>query len=62
MAVKKVCRKCRLFVTGAECPICKEKDFSATWAGMVEILDPEASEVAKKMGITVPGKYALKVR
>ncbi len=62
MAEKKVCRKCRLFVKGKECPICKGTDFSATWAGVVEILDPENSEVAKKMKITVPGKYALKVR
>ncbi|MBR9682009.1 MAG: DNA-directed RNA polymerase, subunit E'' [Candidatus Altiarchaeota archaeon] len=62
MADKKVCRKCRLFVKEKECPICKGDDFSMTWAGMVEILDPETSEVAKKMGITVPGRYALKVR
>ena len=62
MNSKKVCRNCRLFVEKGECPICKGNDFSMTWAGIVEVLDPENSEVAKKMGITVPGKYAVKVR
>jgi len=59
---RKVCRKCRIFVNGEVCPICGGNDFSTTWAGIAVIVDPKNSEVAKKMGINVPGKYALKVR
>ncbi len=58
----KVCRKCRIFVTGEVCPICGGNDFSTTWAGVAVIIDPARSEVAKKMGVELPGKYALKVR
>ena len=58
----KVCRKCRIFVKGDVCPICGGSDFTTTWAGVAIILNPEKSEVAKRMGVQVPGKYALKVR
>ncbi|HDR53067.1 MAG TPA: hypothetical protein ENN60_00100 [archaeon] len=58
----KACRKCRLLVKGNNCPACQGTDLSPTWAGLVEIIDLEKSEVAKKMKASVPGKYALKVR
>ena len=32
------------------------------WQGMVAIADYEKSDIAKKMGITANGTYALKVR
>ena len=58
----KVCRNCRIFVEGDECPICHGKDFSTTWAGVAFILNPEASDIAKVMGVKFKGKYALQVR
>lgn len=54
-----VCRKCRRFTTDKECPICKSAALSASWKGLVIINDPNESEIAKILGITVPGKYAL---
>ncbi len=60
--VRKVCRKCRVFVEGDVCPICGGSDFTTTWSGIAIILDPEKSEIAKVMQIKVPGKYAIKVR
>lgn len=57
----KVCRKCRLIVKGDKCPLCGGSDFTTSWAGLVEIIDP-SSEIAQAMGIEVPGKYALRVR
>lgn len=59
---KKVCRDCRLFVTGKKCSLCGGTDFGTTWAGVAVIIDPTNSEVAKKMEVDLPGKYALKVR
>jgi len=31
MAKKKVCKKCKLFVEGPQCPICNGKQFSTNW-------------------------------
>ena len=59
--MRKVCRKCKIFVTGSECPICKGKDLTESWRGIVIVLDPKESEIAEKLNIKVPGKYAIKV-
>jgi len=42
--------------------ICGTSNLSEDWAGYVVIIDPEHSDIAKKMNITLPGRYALKVR
>ncbi len=60
--MKKVCRKCRIFVEGAECPICKNSNFTETWKGRINVIDANKSEIAKKIGIEVKGEYAIKVR
>jgi DNA-directed RNA polymerase subunit E" len=59
---EKVCRTCRIFVKGDKCTVCGGTDFGSTWAGIAIIMDPSKSEVSKKMGVELPGKYALKVR
>ncbi len=65
-AVKKklvhVCRECHRVVEGANCPVCGSQNLSTDWAGYLIIIDPKNSEVAIKMNITLPGRYALKVR
>jgi RNA polymerase subunit RPABC4/transcription elongation factor Spt4 len=43
------------------CELCKSKT-TANWIGFIAISDPETSEISKKMGIKLKGKYALKVR
>ncbi|HQD25736.1 MULTISPECIES: transcription elongation factor subunit Spt4 [Methanoculleus] len=60
--VIKVCRECHRVVEGESCVICGTANLSEDWAGYVVIIDPEHSEIAKKMNITMPGRYALKVR
>ncbi|MFH1638460.1 MAG: transcription elongation factor subunit Spt4 [Candidatus Woesearchaeota archaeon] len=59
---KKVCRKCRLFVDGNECPLCKGTQFTDSWKGKLIITDATKSEIAKTMGITSKGEYAIKIR
>jgi DNA-directed RNA polymerase subunit E" len=59
---RKVCRSCKIFVEGSECPLCKGSNFSDNWKGRIVITDVNRSEIAKKMGITVKGEYAIKVR
>ena len=51
-----------MFVEGSECPNCHGNQFSTNWQGRINILDPEKSEIAKKIGIKVKGEYAIKVR
>ena len=62
MAKKKCCKRCKIFVDGNECPLCKEGNFSINWQGRIFVADPNRSEIAQKIGITVKGEYAIKCR
>ncbi|MEM4513259.1 MAG: transcription elongation factor subunit Spt4 [Ignisphaera sp.] len=59
----KACMKCKALVKPEEekCPICGSTEFTFEWSGMVLVLDPEKSEVAKMLNIKIPGRYALKI-
>ncbi len=62
MIKEKACRKCRLLVEeGKECPGCGESAFTTFWRGYVVVMNPEESEIAKKMEIKSKGKYALRL-
>lgn len=62
MVKKKVCKKCRLFVEGNECPLCKGNNFTTGWLGVVTILDANKSKIAKQIGAPAKGEYAIKIR
>jgi DNA-directed RNA polymerase subunit E" len=49
-------------VDGENCVVCGTTNLSDDWAGYLVIIDPEHSDVAKKMNIRLQGRYALKVR
>ncbi|MCS6768103.1 MAG: transcription elongation factor subunit Spt4 [Candidatus Nitrosocaldus sp.] len=55
------CRRCKAITTGKVCPVCKSADLSADWYGLVLVVNPEESRVARLLNITQKGKYALKV-
>lgn len=59
---KKVCKKCRLFVIGDKCPICNGNEFTAISKGRIIIENPEKSEIAKKLNMTMKGEYAIKIK
>ncbi len=59
---EQVCRECHRIINGQTCAICGSSNLSSDWSGMVIIIDPERSEIAKKMDVKVADKYALKVR
>lgn len=59
---ERVCRHCMRLLEGQNCPICGTSDLAEGWSGLVIILDPERSEIAKKLGVDIPDKFALKVR
>jgi DNA-directed RNA polymerase subunit E" len=59
---EKVCKLCKRFVEDEECPACRAKEFTKTWKGIVIVNDPNESEIAKLLGITAPGRYAIWVK
>ena len=61
MAKKKCCKKCKIFVDGNECPICKTQQFTTNWKGRLYIIDTKNSEIGKKIGVELKGEYAIKV-
>ncbi|MEM1627887.1 MAG: transcription elongation factor subunit Spt4 [Desulfurococcaceae archaeon] len=58
----KACKKCRSLVEkNAEvCPTCGSKDFSDEWEGVLIVIDPERSEVAKALEIAKKGRFVIK--
>ena len=61
MVKELACRKCRCITIGKVCSVCKSSDLTPYWEGQVVVANPEESRIAKTLGITVKGKYALKV-
>jgi RNA polymerase subunit RPABC4/transcription elongation factor Spt4 len=59
---KKVCKKCKIFVEGNECPLCKGTLFASSFQGRINVIDADKSYIAKKSKITAKGEYAIKVR
>jgi len=59
---EKVCRRCRLISNGNICPDCRSTDLSDDFSGLVVIVDPENSAIAKAMKIKKKGRYAIRVR
>jgi len=62
MSRKKVCKSCKIFVDGQECPVCKGQNFSTNWQGRIYIVDPKKSIVAEKVGLPAKGEYTIKAR
>lgn len=57
---KKACKNCKLLVEGDHCPLCKGTGFVTNWKGRIAVLDPNRSEIAKKIGIPAKGEFAIK--
>lgn len=58
----KACRKCHMITKGSLCPTCKTATLSDDFSGLVIIVNPEESKIAKIMEIKEKGRYALRVR
>lgn len=62
MAKKKACKKCKIFVEGNVCPICKGTNFTNNWQGRIYIRNVEGSIVAEKVNAKEKGEYAIKTK
>jgi len=57
------CGECHLVLADGvdQCPRCPSAPVSSDWTGYVIIVNPERSEIAKRLQVDKPGRYALKV-
>jgi DNA-directed RNA polymerase subunit E" len=57
----KACKNCRTITDLAKCPKCGGET-SREWQGYLVVIDPARSDIARKMGISDAGRYALRVK
>lgn len=63
MAKQKACKICNtIYEGGDKCPHCGSKEFTESFKGRIVVVDPEKSEIAKKLDIKSKGNFALKTR
>lgn len=57
---KLMCPKCKRLTSTSTCPVHKDAKLVESWKGRIIIVEPENSELAKKINISEAGEYALK--
>ncbi len=63
MAKQKACKICStIYETGDKCPNCGAKEFTENFKGRIVLLNPEKSEIAKKLKLHKKGNFAIKTR
>ncbi|TLN15335.1 hypothetical protein FDZ71_07380 [bacterium] len=60
------CTSCKqVFPSGGRgspvCPNCKTRTLSENWSGLLIVLEPEGSSLAKTAGVKKEGHYAVKI-
>lgn len=59
--VLRACKLCKRLLRSETCPVCKSDKLVDNWKGKITVLDPIKSFLAKKLGLTEPGEYALRL-
>ena len=63
MTKQKACKICnKIYEEGNKCPVCESKESTESFKGRIVILNPEMSEIAKKLNIKNKGNFAIKTR
>ncbi len=57
---ERACKICHRVTEEKECEVCKNKDLTRNWKGVLTVYDPE-SVMGKKGEYTIPGRYALQI-
>lgn len=58
---EKVCRSCKRIFTGDACDLCGSSNFAHAYQGLLIVIDPDKSEIARMLNIKKDGSYALKI-
>jgi DNA-directed RNA polymerase subunit E" len=59
--VTKACTRCHRLMEEERCAVCNVAS-SKNWSGFLIVVDPENSQIAEELNISLPGEYALRVR
>lgn len=63
MPKQKACKICNtIFEQGEKCPQCGSKEITESFKGRIVLLNPEKSEIAKKINFKEKGNFAIKTR
>lgn len=59
----KACRSCKALVDKEvqSCPVCGSRDFTDEWEGILVVIKPEESEIAKTIDIKNKGRFVVKI-
>ncbi|MDR2830735.1 MAG: DNA-directed RNA polymerase subunit E'' [Methanobrevibacter sp.] len=58
---EKSCISCSRISHSEICSVCN-KPTSTNWSGFLLVIDPDNSDIAKGLNITLAGEYSLRVR
>lgn len=59
--VTKACTRCHRLMEEERCAVCNVAS-SKNWSGFLIVVNPENSQIAEELNISLPGEYALRVR
>jgi len=62
MTKQKACKICNRIYVGDKCPGCESRESTEGFHGRIVVLNPEKSEIAKKLNIKEKGSFAIKTR
>ncbi|HEA46585.1 MAG TPA: DNA-directed RNA polymerase subunit E'' [Candidatus Pacearchaeota archaeon] len=62
MPKQKACKICSTIHEGEKCTNCDSKESTEIFKGRIVVLDPEKSEIAKKLDLKDKGNFAIKTR
>ena len=63
MPKAKACKVCStIYDEGDKCPKCGSRESTDSFKGRVVIINPEKSEIAKKLDFKEKGNFAIKAR
>ncbi len=62
MPKPKACKVCKTIHEVEKCPQCESRESTEGFKGRIVVLDPEKSEIAKKIEINKKGNFAIKTR
>ena len=63
MAKQKACKICNtIYESGEKCPKCDSRENTEAFKGRIVVLNPEQSEIAKKLNLKNKGNFAIKTR
>ena len=63
MPKQKACKICNtIYDDGEKCPKCGSRESTDSFKGRVVVMNPEKSEIAKKLNLKEKGNFAIKTR